>query len=124
MLLNKLYTIQSSSSSESTISCEVLLNSSYPIFEGHFPDIPIVPGVVFLQMVKEIFENHLQMTLFLEEAKSLKFLDFVNPKEIDKLEIKITYEPMETSNFKVQASITSDRTTHFKMNANYIIKTN
>ena len=47
MLLDNFYTILSSESSDSTIwTIQVKLNPGHPVYQGHFPGHPVVPGVV------------------------------------------------------------------------------
>ena len=46
MLLDNFYTILSSESSDSTIwTIQVKLNPGHPVYQGHFPGHPVVPGV-------------------------------------------------------------------------------
>ena len=45
MLLDNFYTILSSESSDSTIwTIQVKLNPGHPVYQGHFPGHPVVPG--------------------------------------------------------------------------------
>ena len=54
MLLDNFYTILSSESSDSTIwTIQVKLNPGHPVYQGHFPGHPVVPGVCLLQLIKE-----------------------------------------------------------------------
>ena len=51
MLLDNFYTILSSESSDSTIwTIQVKLNPGHPVYQGHFPGHPVVPGVCLLQL--------------------------------------------------------------------------
>ena len=45
MLLNDFFTINETVRSETEIWAELLINSNHIIFEGHFPNQPVVPGV-------------------------------------------------------------------------------
>ena len=46
MLLDNFYTILSSESSDSTIwTIQIKLNPGHPVYQGHFPGHPVVPGV-------------------------------------------------------------------------------
>ncbi len=119
MLKNDFYTILKFNRLENKRTGIFQLNSSHPIFEGHFPDIPIVPGVVLMQMIKEVLEEDLACQLSLIEAKNVKFLDFINPKEITELNFEITIKSENTGYYKVQAIISSEKAKHFKLSANY-----
>lgn len=124
MLKDDFYTISSIERIEDRKLGTVHLNSAHPIFDGHFPDIPIVPGVVLMQMVKEIIESELGFQLCLVEAKNVKFLDFINPQEKIDLDFEIVIKSTESDLIKVQATISSQKANHFKLSANYKPTTN
>jgi len=64
MLLDNFYTILSSESSDSTIwTIQVKLNPGHPVYQGHFPGHPVVPGVCLLQLIKECVEDIRQQKL-------------------------------------------------------------
>ena len=48
---NNFYTVKSEDLSESTANFNIELNGDHKIFEGHFPDNPITPGVVQMEIV-------------------------------------------------------------------------
>jgi 3-hydroxyacyl-[acyl-carrier-protein] dehydratase len=54
MLLDNFYTILSSESSDSTTwTIQIELNPDHTVYQGHFPEHPVVPGVCLLQLIKE-----------------------------------------------------------------------
>jgi len=55
------------------------LNPEHAIFEAHFPNNPITPGVCIIQIVKELSEEMLKRKLLLQKAKNIKFLNIINP---------------------------------------------
>ena len=119
MLKNDFYTISKFNRLKNRQRGVFQLNTSHPIFEGHFPDIPIVPGVVLMQMIKEVLEDDFACKLNLIEAKNVKFLDFINPKEVSELDFDIIIKSKETESLKIQAIISSKKAIHFKLSANY-----
>lgn len=94
MFLNQLYSILSSDLQDHVAHFSIELNPDHAIFEGHFPDMPILPGVVQLQIVKELLQFHLNALVRVKDMKTCKFLKIINPKEVNTLqiEIKITAE--------------------------------
>src|SRR5690606_40023315 len=60
---------------------EVRLNPTHPIFDGHFPDNPVAPGVCMMQIVKELTETVEQKILFLVRASNVKFTALINPEK-------------------------------------------
>jgi 3-hydroxyacyl-[acyl-carrier-protein] dehydratase len=57
----------------------VSLNKNHDIFTGHFPDQPIVPGVTYIEMIREIIEAVFNKIIYLREASNIKFLAITNP---------------------------------------------
>ena len=53
MLLNDFFTIEEFSKDATAFRAVVRLNEQHPVFAGHFPGQPVVPGVFTLQMIKE-----------------------------------------------------------------------
>ena len=119
MLKNDFYTISKFNRLENKRTGIFKLNPSHPIFEGHFPEIPIVPGVVLMQMIKEVLEEDFASSLIMIEAKNVKFLDFINPKEVSELNFEIIVKSEEPESLKIQAIISSKKASHFKLSANY-----
>ena len=75
MLLDNFYTILSSESSDSTIwTIQIKLNPGHPVYQGHFPEHPVVPGVCLLQLIKECVEDIRQQKLQVTQVSSCKFL--------------------------------------------------
>lgn len=66
---------------ENSIEFTVELQKNHTIFKGHFPTYPVAPGVAMLQIIKNGLESHLQYSLQLQNASSVKFLNLVNPNE-------------------------------------------
>ena len=80
MLLDNFYTILSSESSDSTTwTIQIELNPDHTVYQGHFPEHPVVPGVCLLQLIKECAENIRQQKLQIVQVSSCKFLSAINP---------------------------------------------
>jgi 3-hydroxyacyl-[acyl-carrier-protein] dehydratase len=72
----------------------VLLNVNHPIYQGHFPGNPVVPGVCQIQMVKELVEKVVRQPLNLRESDNIKFLSMINPVLNPQLEFTIVVKPI------------------------------
>ena len=59
----------------------VKLDPQHPIFVGHFPGNPILPGVILIEMLKDIVERSLGTDLMLCSASSIKFLYLIDPRQ-------------------------------------------
>ena len=80
MLISNLYTVKSTDKiDDNTIKFKIELNPTHEIFEGHFPNNPIMPGVCMIQIIKELTENFESKQLFLSKVSNVKFMAIINP---------------------------------------------
>lgn len=63
-----------------TVVTKLKINSEHPLFEGHFPDNPITPGVLLMQLFKEQAERFTGQKLQLASASRVKFLSVIEPR--------------------------------------------
>jgi 3-hydroxyacyl-[acyl-carrier-protein] dehydratase len=85
MLLDNFFTITDITISQTKDEAiiKVKLNPNHNIFDGHFPGTPIVPGVCFIQMIKEILTKIVNADLILISSKNIKFQNLVNPLNLN-----------------------------------------
>ncbi len=106
MLLNNFYKTQHiSSQSDNEIIAKIILNPEHDIYKGHFPNNPVVPGVISIQIVNEILSEHLEKKIMTSSAKSIKFPAMINPNVNPQLFVKIKYTKNEDNSYKVTAQI-------------------
>lgn len=118
ILKNSFYTILDKTKGDELTSFNVSLDAGHPIFEGHFPENPITPGVVQIEIVKELIEEIISHEVELKAIGNSKFLNILNPIETPKVraDIKVT---QTDSLIKVDAVIKSEEKAFFKMKASY-----
>jgi 3-hydroxyacyl-[acyl-carrier-protein] dehydratase len=102
------------------IDAEIILNSAHPIFKGHFPNLPIVPGVCMVQIVKEIAEKQLQQKLFLSSASNIKFLSVLNPEVHQRVNVELQWTQSIGSEYAIESKLFVDEVTFFKMKAIFL----
>ncbi len=88
MLLKNFYTVQESLEEGNTFITRLEINDKHLIYEGHFPQRPVTPGVILMQLFKEEAERRLQQKLRLKSAANVKFIAVVNPNEASGLTLK------------------------------------
>lgn len=104
MLLDNFYTILSSESSDSTTwTIQIELNPDHTVYQGHFPEHPVVPGVCLLQLIKECAENIRQQKLQITQVSSCKFLSAINPIETRRIAIVLVLKETEEGKLQLQA---------------------
>lgn len=62
-----------------SVRAKVELNRGHKIFKGHFPEIPVVPGVCTVQMIKEILIEVVKKDLMLVQGNNIKLHNPINP---------------------------------------------
>ena len=81
---------------------QVMLNPQHAIYNGHFPQQPVVPGVCMLQIIKECIEKIQQAPLQYKQIASCKFLSVINPNETPELKLSLTIKKNETDTFRLK----------------------
>lgn len=110
MLLNKLYRINNLNKNPdgSGFDAEIVLDPDHPVFEGHFPGNPILPGVCTVQMIRELLEQSVQKSLIMTKAGNIKYLGFVNPVSIPVLSVQLQVKPSEAGIISCSATVSAN----------------
>ena len=77
--LNNLYTINRKNVDAQNHQYEIKLDPNHMIFQAHFPNEPITPGVCIIQIAKELLEEIVQVPLMIHGVKNVKFLNVISP---------------------------------------------
>ncbi len=115
-LLNDFFTIDSlNSADDKSVAATISLNASHSVFVGHFPKMPVVPGVFQTQVIKEVLQQYLKKTLQLAEGDNIKFMGMILPDKQPTIKLEINYR-VENSNIFTDAKLYNDSTifTKFK----------
>jgi len=121
MLQDQLFTFTKLQTDADDVKTTIIFNPSHPIFEGHFPDRPILPGVCMMQIVKEIAALHLGKKIKLVKAQELKFLSFINPEENGSVQMELSVRT-ENNDVKIDARLLDDLTTFFKFKGQFVLQ--
>jgi len=121
MILENFYSIESKTVIEEnkSYSYDILINNKHIIFEGHFPDNPIMPGVCMMQITKEITEELTNNTLFMRKCSNVKFTAIINPEINKNLNLQIAISTEENGDIKVKNITKFDETIALKLTAYY-----
>jgi len=118
ILLDNFYTIDSLNHQENEIIANITLDKNHSIFDGHFPDNPVTPGVVQLEIIKEILSRHYQRKMNMISLSNCKFLAILNPIEHPKVELKLSFKE-EDGSVKVSGTISHADSQFLKVAAVY-----
>ncbi len=61
-----------------------------PVFAGHFPGHPLLPGIFQIEMTRGLAESALGSTLIVRAVTKVKFLRPIIPGETVRVELKCT----------------------------------
>lgn len=118
ILLNSFYSIDSFESSENEIIARLHIDQHHSIFDGHFPNNPVTPGVVQLEIIKELLNHQFKRKMNLVSLSNCKFLAILNPTETPKIEVQLTLKE-EDGVIKISGTIRSEETQFLKVAAVY-----
>jgi len=79
------------------ITARIKLNKNHDLYNGHFPNNPITPGVIIIQITKEIMEEALDFDLLLKEIINIKYISPINPLINNSLLFKIYMQKKNNS---------------------------
>lgn len=116
ILLNDFYTMVHYEPSPGSVKAKISINKNHKILEGHFPGLPIVPGVCMMQIIREIMEVTTGKSLRLTASDSMKFLSVINPDQNNEVEVTVAYTE-DSNQFLVTATLFAGAITFFKLKA-------
>ena len=97
MLQDSLYCIVQSEQNVYTIR----FDASHPIFAGHFPEHPIVPGACLVQIAEELVSTTESYPVRFANIRNLRFNQPITPGQ----EVTITIRQTEDKSFSFQFSV-------------------
>lgn len=115
---NDFYRIIDQSTETGSAQFRILIDAEHSIFTGHFPDNPVTPGVVQMEIIKELAGIAVGKTLELVSMGNCKFLAILNPNTDPEVDVLLQLSEDE-GQLKVSAIIQNDKSTFLKMNALY-----
>ena len=91
MLIPNFYTLEAFSAAENEVQATISLNPHHEVYKGHFLNQPVVPGVIQLQIIKELMQKAVNNKLMLSEVAFVKYLKVIIPDRHPKLSLTINY---------------------------------
>jgi 3-hydroxyacyl-[acyl-carrier-protein] dehydratase len=116
MLLNDFYSIVHQAPAAGSVKAKIAINASHQILKGHFPGLPIVPGVCMMQIVLEMVQASTGKQVSLTAADSIKFLSVINPDQTREIDVSINYTE-DAGQFLISANLFAGAVTFFKLKA-------
>ncbi|MFO7614935.1 MAG: hypothetical protein R6W71_09880 [Bacteroidales bacterium] len=77
--MTKFYTITQLKKEGSTITATITLDPGHPVFAGHFPGQPVVPGVFLVEIIASVISQLTGKEMTVKEIANIKFLQMIDP---------------------------------------------
>lgn len=122
MLVKDFYRVKQMEAEKGSIKALVELNPEHTVYKGHFPGQPIVPGVLQIQIIKEVLENAVSHVLIFEQIKSAKYLQPIDPVNVPIFEVAIEHNLIEENLYKLNALIRANEVIFTRIKALASIK--
>ncbi len=120
MFHTTLFTIlEKDNSMPGEVTGRIKLNENHDVFKGHFPDNPVLPGVITIQIVLEFFANVMDKEFMVAEAKNIKFLKIIQPHINSELSITLKFVYLEEKKLKITATVFDGDDIFFKFSGIY-----
>jgi 3-hydroxymyristoyl/3-hydroxydecanoyl-(acyl carrier protein) dehydratase len=83
-------TVEPRADATGAATAEFRFGANDPVFAGHFPHRPILPGVFQLELARVVAEKVLGCPLFVREIARAKFQQPILPEETVRVDLKLT----------------------------------
>jgi 3-hydroxyacyl-[acyl-carrier-protein] dehydratase len=113
------YEITNWQAQENMVKATIQLDANDPLFKGHFPNMPILPGACMVQLTHHMVNRQLGQTTRFVKAGAIKFLIPINPLTEPELLAQLKYTATENGLVKVEQSLSFGDKTYFKFSALY-----
>lgn len=122
MLLGNFFTISEKKVTGTNVHVTIDINALHPVFEGHFPGHPVVPGVCMMQMIKEILETVIEKKTQVKKTDQMKFLAIINPLENPTIQVEFTYDNNEAPDINVTGRLYKNEITFLKFRGSFVVQ--
>ena len=121
MLISNFYKKEKSNLKDEIIIFSIKLNPNHEVYKGHFPQQAVVPGVIQLQIAKELLEENLKLKLMMDDISQVKYLRPIIPEQNSDLIFEITIKDKNESAVKANINVTAEETIFTKAKINFSI---
>ncbi|MDR0794957.1 MAG: beta-hydroxyacyl-ACP dehydratase [Tannerella sp.] len=121
MLLDYYYTIINKQTESHGALFNIALLPECSVYKGHFPDMPVAPGVFNIQMIKECVERLVGKPLLLESITQCKFLTMITPDQHMELQVRIELVENRENHFMTTAKIHHNETICMSFTGDFIL---
>jgi 3-hydroxyacyl-[acyl-carrier-protein] dehydratase len=114
MLLNELFIVDDWQPGVATLIASLRVQAPHPIFDGHFPGRPVLPGACLVQLVEELAASVAGREVRLIRAGPVKFIAMIDPIRDAIIKITLTAKEQAAGEWQITADGTNAGTTCFR----------
>lgn len=119
ILKDTFYMINSLTFEDNVLEAAITIDPNHAIYAGHFPGNPVTPGVVQLELVKEILGTQFNKDIQLKTLATSKFLAVLNPVNTPEATFKMTVTEQEDQSLKVSGQLSTSEGVCLKFSGVY-----
>lgn len=113
-MLSDLYEIKSRNYSEDRGETILKLAPEHKIFNGHFPERSILPGVTLVHFFKKEAEHFFKEKFQITKLSNIKFLKTIEPTLVTELQLDSTFQKTD-ENYEVSGKVVSKKEVYAKV---------
>ena len=95
ILKDNFFTIKSQEITDKKADFRIKLNAESFVYQAHFPNNPITPGVLLIQIITELFGSLKGRKFNINTLKSVKFTAPINPMEFPEVDFSLDFSENE-----------------------------
>ena len=114
ILKDDFFTIKSQNVTDTKAEFLLKLNAENFIYQAHFPNNPITPGVCLIQMAVELFNSLKESNFSIKTLKNVKFTAPISPLEFPQFDFLLDFAENE-NRWQLKVLIKEKETTFAKM---------
>lgn len=122
MLIQDYYIIKDSTPVHDATVFHIHLNENSTVYQGHFPEKPVSPGVCNIQMIKECAENLCKKELRISNLQLCRLTTLITPQTHPDLDVTIQLDETTNGIYKLQALIKKEEEICMELKAELTIE--
>jgi len=119
-LKDNFFRVKNSFQTETGFDFNIEFNPDHFIYQAHFPENPVTPGVCIIQIIKELLSEIIHCNLFLKKVQNIKFLNVINPLENREVTFSISISSEEKDAHKISAVVFNNEICFAKLSMLFI----
>lgn len=92
----------------------LLLNPDCDVYQGHFPDNPVCPGVFHIGMLKDCVRILTGRKVFVSSIKQCRLTSVATPAACPELKLTVGLQPTEDGGYDVAALLKDEARTYME----------